>query len=185
VVERINSIDASGNAQDLLNKIHIALCDVNTHLISYAQQNGGDVCGCTVVGMVIRNHECMFFWAGDSRLYLSRNGQLSQLTKDHSVEQEKIDRGELAPDEDFAGKNMITRAIGGAELLELDMGYHQLQPGDQFLLCSDGVYNELAPQEIAEFINHDSSVKQRCIELNHFISQGTASDNFTGVIVSV
>lgn len=186
VVNRIAATDTSGTAEQAQNKIHIALQDVNTHLVEYAQQHEQGVCGSTVVGMLMSQQTCMFFWAGDSRLYLIRDQKLSQLSKDHSVEQEKIDKGLIEKDDpNFSGKNLITRAVGGDHQLEIEIGYHQPQPGDQLFLCSDGVYNEISEQEIESIINMPNSAKERCLTMNEEIISRAARDNFTGIIVEL
>ena len=186
VVNRIAATDISGNLEQALNKIHIALQDVNSHLIEYAQQNDQRACGSTVIGMMMSNQTCVFFWAGDSRLYLVRNQQITQLSKDHSVEQEQIDQGLIKKDDpNFTGKNLITRAVGGDHHLELEICYHQPQPGDQFFLCSDGVYNEISDLEIENIINMPNSAKERCLTMNEEIISRAARDNFTGIIVEV
>ena len=186
VVNRIAATDVSGTLEQALNKIHIALQDVNTHLVDYAQQHEQSVCGSTVIGMMMNKQNCVFFWAGDSRLYLVRNQRITQLSKDHSVEQEKIDQGLIKKDDpNFSGKNLITRAVGGDRHLELEICYHQPQPGDQFFLCSDGVYNEISDQEIENIINMPNSAKERCLTMNEEIISRAARDNFTGIIVEV
>jgi type VI secretion system protein ImpM len=186
VVNRVAATDISGNLEQALNKIHIALQDVNSHLIDYAQQNDQQACGSTVIGMMMRNQTCVFFWAGDSRLYLVRNQKISRLSKDHSVEQEQIDQGLIEQDDpNFIGKNLITRAVGGDHHLELEISYHQPQPGDQFLLCSDGVYNEISDLEIENIINMPNSTKERCLTMNEEIISRAARDNFTGIIVEI
>ncbi|MFT4908703.1 MAG: type VI secretion system ImpM family protein [Oleispira sp.] len=186
VVNRIAATDISGNLEQALNKIHIALQDVNTHLIEYAQQQDQSVCGSTVIGMMMNNQTCVFFWAGDSRLYLVRNQKIIQLSKDHSVEQEQIDQGLIEKDDpNFNGKNLITRAVGGDHHLALEICYHQPLPGDQFFLCSDGVYNEISDQEIENIINMPNSAKERCLTMNEEIISRAARDNFTGIIVEV
>jgi serine/threonine protein phosphatase PrpC len=115
-----------------------------------------------------------------------RNQIISQLSKDHSVEQEQIDQGLITKnDPNFTGKNLITRAVGGDHHLELEISYHQPQPGDQFLLCSDGVYNEISDLEIEKIINMPNSAKERCLTMNEEIISRAARDNFTGIIIEV
>lgn len=186
VVNRVAATDVTGTMEQALNKINIALQDVNTHLVEYAQQNNQRVCGSTVIGMIMKNQTCAFFWAGDSRLYLVRDQQVHQLSKDHSVEQEQIDQGLIEKnDPNFSGKNLITRAVGGDHHLDVEIAYHQPMPGDQFLLCSDGVYNEISDLEIETIINMENSSKERCLTMNEEILSRAARDNFTGIIVEV
>lgn len=186
IVNRIAATDISGNIEQALNKIHIALQDVNSHLIDYAQQNNQTVCGSTVVGMLIKNDICAFFWAGDSRLYLVRDQEITTLSKDHSVEQEQIDKGLITKnDPSFSGKNLITRAVGGDHTLDIEVAYHKPLPGDQFFLCSDGVYNEISDLEIEAIITMPNSAKERCLTMNEEIIGRAARDNFTGIIIDV
>lgn len=186
IVNRIAATDITGTIEQSLNKIHIALQDVNSHLIDYAQQNNQTVCGSTVIGMLIKNQMCAFFWAGDSRLYLVRDQEIITLSKDHSVEQEQIDKGLITKnDPSFSGKNLITRAVGGDHTLDIEVAYHQPLPGDQFFLCSDGVYNEISDLEIEAIITMPNSAKERCLTMNEEIISRAARDNFTGIIVEV
>ncbi len=186
IVNRIAATDITGNLEQALNKIHIALQDVNSHLIDYAQQNNQTVCGSTVIGMVMKGKMCAFFWAGDSRLYLVRDQEIITLSKDHSVEQEQIDKGLITKDDpNFTGKNLITRAVGGDHHLDVEVAYHQPLPGDQFFLCSDGVYNEISDLEIEAIITMPNSAKERCVTMNEEIISRAARDNFTGIIVEV
>ena len=186
VVNRIAATDTAGTPEQALNKIQIALQDVNTHLVEYAQENEQGICGSTVIGMLLSRNTCIFFWAGDSRLYLVRDQQISQLSKDHSVEQEKIDKGLIKKnDPSFTGKNLITRAVGGDHHLDLEISYHQPQPGDQLFLCSDGVYNEMSEQEIEDIMNMPNSAKERCLTMNEEVISRAARDNFTGIIIEL
>ena len=186
IIDRIAATDITGNLEQALNKIHIALQDVNSHLIDYAQQNNQTVCGSTVIGMIMKEQMCAFFWAGDSRLYLVRDEEIITLSKDHSVEQEQIDKGLITKDDpNFTGKNLITRAVGGDHHLDVEVAYHQPLPGDQFFLCSDGVYNEISDLEIEAIITMPNSAKERCVTMNEEIISRAARDNFTGIIIEV
>jgi serine/threonine protein phosphatase PrpC len=101
-------------------------------------------CGSTVVAMLARGAQCAVLWAGDSRLYRLRNGELRQLTRDHSwAEQDPAAPG---------SGNAITRAVGGAESLQLDVRLEPVQPGDRFLLCSDGLTRELDDAAISRLL---------------------------------
>jgi len=136
--------------------------------------------------MVMKGKMCAFFWAGDSRLYLVRDQEIITLSKDHSVEQEQIDKGLITKDDpNFTGKNLITRAVGGDHHLDVEVAYHQPLPGDQFFLCSDGVYNEISDLEIEAIITMPNSAKERCVTMNEEIISRAARDNFTGIIVEV
>ncbi len=96
--------------------------------------------GSTVVVFVTRGTRCAVLWAGDSRIYRLRGGELVQLTRDHVAELDGI------ADESHA----ISRAVGGDETLEVDVTNHSVHPGDRFLLCSDGLNHEIGDDVIAQ-----------------------------------
>ena len=113
----------------------------------------------TVVVMLARNDHFACLWAGDSRAYLLRDGRLQQITRDHSLVQELVDSGAIRAEEaeGHPRANVITRAVG-AELddFALDKVSGRLQPGDRFLLCSDGLCKTLPEGELASLLGaHD------------------------------
>jgi type VI secretion system protein ImpM len=125
-----------------IEAIRARLQAVNEYLFRMATREVAPrQCGSTVVAMFARGAECAILWAGDSRLYRMRHGELRQLTRDHSW----AEQGNAAP----GSGNAITRAVGGTESLELDVRLEPVQPGDRFLLCSDGLTRELDDASIA------------------------------------
>jgi protein phosphatase len=107
--------------------------------------------GSTVVLLLAGARSCGYLWAGDSRLYLYRQGLLRQLTRDHSQVEELKARGQLSAQDALhhPGKHLITRAVGAMDLLELDADRIDLHDGDIFLLCSDGLSNEVSEAEMS------------------------------------
>lgn len=185
VVEELAKVDVGGSIEQVLERIRMSLDYVNQKLLQYmSDQQAQGICGSTVVGLIIRNNQSAFFWAGDSRIYLYRNQQLTALSKDHSFEQEQIDQGIIAEGENCQGKNLITRAVGGDQTLALDVCYHNLQAGDKFLLCSDGVYNEISLDAMQNIIASNDSIDMASELIKQKISAGPAKDNFTSIIVS-
>lgn len=119
------------------------LHEVNDHLVRVASRSAnGGLSGSTVVALMARGTRCAVLWVGDSRVYRMRDGQLQQLTRDHSAESE----GLTAP------SNVITRAVGGESTLELDLYRDRVQPGDRFLLCSDGLTKFVPESEIQHWV---------------------------------
>lgn len=108
--------------------------------------------GATVVALLISGAVAHVAWAGDSRAYLLRGGRLRPLTRDHSVVQEMIDRGELSPEEAerHPESHVITRAVGGSMELEVDEISLPLAVGDRLLLCSDGLTRCVYEQTVEE-----------------------------------
>jgi serine/threonine-protein phosphatase Stp1 len=125
-------------------------------------------------------------WAGDSRLYLLRNGRFRLVTRDHSQVQELVDEGFLSEAEarvDPRG-NIITRAVGTNDRLELDIAEGEARPGDIFLLCSDGLNRVLEDGQIAWFLGHLAPQAAVDALIEATLDCG-APDNVTVVVVKV
>jgi serine/threonine protein phosphatase PrpC len=160
---------------------------VNQQLIELAGSTGVDrSIGSTVVGLAIAGGQYRAFWAGDSRAYRVRDGQIAQLTKDHSLVQSLVDAGMLTPGEalDHPNANIITRAVGVAPDLNVETIGGDVLPGDQFILGSDGLTRLVDDQEMADQLGAGSidEAAERLIEL--VLSRG-APDNATLIIVKV
>lgn len=123
---------------------------------------------------------------GDSRCYLLRAGLLYQLTCDHSLFQEKVRAGVLSPDSPFAQnlKSVITRCVGYQEDEEVDVINFQVFRGDRFLLCSDGLSNKVAEQEMADLMMEDDLnwVSEHMVEL---AKERGGEDNITVILVAL
>jgi serine/threonine protein phosphatase PrpC len=127
------------------------------------------------VVLVVRAKVGVCLWAGDSRLYRLRHGVLEQLTVDHSEAN--------GPDGEASGSsNVITRAVGGRSELELDQVSFNVQLGDRFLLCSDGLYREASDDDIAEVLESGDAMSVVQALLAHTL-RGRAADNVTAVVV--
>lgn len=110
--------------------------------------------GSTVAALHAFGDHCIFVWAGDSRIYRLRDNNLEQMTRDHTLAQQKCDRGELSPlmASIHPSANVLTRAVGVNQQLWIDIAYEQVLPGDRYLLCSDGLYNDLERKEIQQLL---------------------------------
>jgi protein phosphatase len=127
---------------------------------------------------------CFFLWAGDSRIYRLRDGNLEQMTRDHSLAQEKFDKGELNQDEAIAhpSAHILTRAIGVNRNLKLDLRCSPVMPGDRYLLCSDGVYNGACSEEIFANLSQEARIDALEGLITSALNSG-GRDNITAVIV--
>ncbi len=123
---------------------------------------------------------------GDSRAYLLRDSSLRQLTIDHTVAAEYVAAGQLSPEEaqNHPQRNMITRALGLTQNLMVDEIEEPVQPGDRFLLCSDGVHSMLADKEIADQLAAES-VEEAAWGLIEAANAAGGHDNITVVVVDV
>ena len=113
--------------------------------------------GATVVCVYIWRNHLFTFWAGDSRLYLFRDNQLSRLTEDHSYVEELVKMGKIeARDaEAHPASNVVLRAVGIADNLCLDFEYFDLFDGDIFIICSDGLYKDLDEEKFSSIIQQN------------------------------
>ena len=107
--------------------------------------------GTTLVVVVFYDNRMLVAHIGDSRLYRVRNGEMTQLTKDHSLLQEWIDSGMITPEQALTAthKNLVTRALGVEAKVEAEIHEHEVMPGDLFLICSDGLYDMVLDEDIA------------------------------------
>ncbi len=150
VVEALNKITPGPTLQSMIDSAHDRLLGVNRQLRTEAANQNVSIIGSTVVVLLAFERECGYLWAGDSRIYLFRDGTLRQLTRDHSRIEALRSMGNLS-DEMLANhpaRNTITRAVGAHGSLELDKETLEVSSGDMFLLCSDGLSNEVAEEEM-------------------------------------
>jgi len=155
IAESLGSIPPGLSAAEMLAQVRLRLTAVHAELQARAIARGrGGVIASTIVVLLVRGTHFAALWAGDSRIYLMREGALHRITHDHSLVQEMVDSGALSAEEaeKHPQANVITRAVGAEGPLELDKVADRLHPGDRFMLCSDGVFKELAEAEIASHL---------------------------------
>lgn len=154
VVETLDRLGEPRSLEGLLDDARAALLEVNRALLAEATRRQVRRIGCTVVVLMACERFCGCLWAGDSRIYLYRDAHLTQLTRDHSRVEELKARGLITAEEALhhPAHNTITRAVGANASLELEQTWMEAADGDMFLLCSDGISNELRDPEIAGFL---------------------------------
>ena len=142
------------------------------------------IIGSTVAALLVVDQYGVCLWAGDSRVYRCRDGQLEQLTRDHSHVEELIAEGGLLREEaeNHPHANVITRAVGAGEELFLDVELHRLCNADRYLICSDGLYKEVSEAEIAEHMKYGDCVTI-CRTLVALALERGAHDNVTVVAI--
>jgi protein phosphatase len=133
--------------------------------------------------LIAYENRCACLWAGDSRLYLSRDGTLFQLSRDHNQVEELIAQGLIDRNQakNYPGGSAITRAVGASDQLELEIAIRDVGDGDLYLLCSDGLTNEVSENEIATELARGNP-KRICENLLNYALQRSARDNITIVI---
>jgi len=185
VVDALTTLPVGNDLESALSEASERLRAVNGRLIAMAEEEeGGRTMGSTVVAMLAMQNQGAAIWAGDSRLYRLRGQILTQLTRDHSLVEELVRQGTFtkAGAEQGVSSNVITRAVGGQQELVLDTITFQVESGDVYLLCSDGLVREVQDEEISSILRWHE--RDRCaralVELS--LERG-ARDNVTVVVI--
>ena len=188
----VNTLDKVHEGQPLhrfIDDIENRLILVNEKLIKKADESYIPITiGSTVAIMVACGRFCVYLWAGDSRLYRQREGELRQLTTDHSQVQHYIELGLINAEDatKHPHRNIITRAVGATKKFFLDMDIQEMQKGDRYLLCSDGLTKHLADQELEDILQQGPAATERiCWELIELTLLRGASDNVTAIVIDI
>lgn len=152
-----------------------------------AQFEEFDGMGTTLVAALIRGRKATVVNVGDSRAYGINRSGIHQITKDHSLVQMMVDRGDLQPEQakSYPGKNFITRAIGTEAFVMCDIYHQDVAKGDFLLLCSDGLSNMMDDQEILFEVVHGVNKQHCCKRLLDIAKNRGAPDNVTSVLVLI
>ena len=187
VVEALGRLPAMTDVDQLAEQAIEALRQVNGELIGLARSRDTErTIGTTVVALAIAGDRFRCFWAGDSRAYWIRAGEIMRLSRDHSLVQDLVDAGMLKPEEaeGHENANVITRAVGVRDALEIDSVSGDAQPGDLFLLASDGLTRLINDEEIAaEFAS--GSLDGAADKLVETVLERGAPDNVSLVAVKL
>jgi serine/threonine protein phosphatase PrpC len=152
IVEHLATLGVASSAPDLRARFEDRVVRANAQIWSIAQARGGTTIGSTVAALITFDRQFACIWLGDSRVYLVRDGAISQLSHDHTEVQELLDHGVITPEEArvWPRRNVITRAVGVEEEIATDMELGQARPGDVFVLNTDGLTAHVNDQEILE-----------------------------------
>lgn len=188
IVTAIDELNLRAYLVDVVEQVEDKINAVNAELISYALDkfSGAGKVGSTVACLIVRYGVAVALWSGDSRIYLWRNNQLYLATHDHTKVQELLDQGHLTPEqaEQSNLRNMLTRAVGVHDEFYLDVNAFSVRQGDRFLVCSDGLYNEVDENAIAKTIQ-SKKIKKVADNLMNQALSGDAKDNVTLILVDV
>ena len=187
VTEALHLLPIVYGLEPLVEAAIVELRRINSQLIELGRSDGhGRTIGTTVVALAIADGHFHCFWAGDSRAYRVRDGQIRRISRDHSMVQDLVDAGMLAADEAerHVDANIITRAVGVAEELEVDSSTGDAQAGDLFLLASDGLTRVVDDQEILAQLAVNTPTDAADVLIEMVMARG-APDNVSIVIVKV
>jgi protein phosphatase len=184
VVDSLQSIGTPASASDLLARLEDRILRANTRLKQAAEERGQGIIGSTVVVLLTFEDHYACVWSGDSRIYLVRNGEIAQVSRDHTEVQELVESGILTREEarTWPRRNVITRAIGVSDDPELELCHGTLEPGDVFVLCSDGLTGHVDDGEILNHVGARSP-QEVCDALVALTLERGATDNVTVVTV--
>jgi len=184
IAEALEAIPPDLTAGEMLAEIRQRMTDAHATLRESQDGEMHEVSASTVVVVIARGDHFACLWAGDSRAYLLRDGEMTQITRDHSLVQELLDAGAIRPDEalNHPRSNVITRAVGaGCDGLVLDEVTERLLPGDRFLLCSDGMCKALRDDALASTLGEPHGMPAQVLIDGALAAN--ASDNVTAVAV--
>jgi type VI secretion system protein ImpM len=180
IVEALTGVSRHASPSAQLDEVEDRLRSVNHRLYQASLDNQAGMSGSTIVALLAFERHCLSIWAGDSRVYRCRAASLEQITLDHSEAQEMRDVG--LDSSQAAASNVITRAVGGAQELFLDIELRELQNHDRYLLCSDGLYRELSDSDMAHHLTGNDP-EGACKALMRQALSGTCSDNVSTIVV--
>ena len=173
--------------KDYLKKIKDSIKAANKSIVEYSILNNGSSSMATTADVLFFDGH-IIYWGhiGDSRIYDLKNSKLNQLTKDHSLIQQMLDKGYLSMKaaRDHPNKNVIIRAVGENKKLEIDMSKLVLNPKDnhRFMLCTDGVHDVLQHPDIEKILANEELHK--CVDIfDDRIQAKGAPDDYSMIII--
>jgi serine/threonine protein phosphatase PrpC len=185
IAEALADIPKRGSLSDYVTAIEDRILDANHRLLEYSEiVHDGRVVGSTVVSLLIHGPIGVCLWMGDSRLYRYRGNEFAQISRDHSEVSELLQAGAITEEEavNHPNSNVITRAVGTGEEAYLDLDVFDVQVGDIFLLCSDGLYNAVDRNSIVAHLGKPDTAAMADGLINNALANG-ATDNVSVVVI--
>jgi protein phosphatase len=185
ITDALARLERPDNFSLFIDAVEDALVAANSAMREHADKEfAGRMMGSTIVTMLAGQGYGACVWAGDSRLYRLRDDKLEALSRDHSQVQRLIDAGVLSAEqaESHPNANVITRAVGGAAALVVDVVMFDILPADRFLLCSDGLYNELSVADISTTLSQGNVADCAQSLIDQAVHNG-ARDNVSVIVL--
>lgn len=182
----LNEAGVAATVADIRRALEICVGNANTAILNAATSNPHYAgMGTTLVVGVFRGDCLVIGHIGDSRCYRLRQGELTQITRDHSLLQEQIDAGLLTPEQAAVSvnKNLVTRALGVDDAVMLEVNEHTVESGDLYLMCSDGLSDMVRDQEIAKILQMPLASEHRAQCLIDTANAHGGRDNITVLLV--
>jgi serine/threonine protein phosphatase PrpC len=174
---------------DIEDLMELAIQRANASIHQMAQEHAKfSMMATTIVGLHIKGNIATIGHVGDSRLYrLTPGGQLLRETDDHSVVEEEVRAGRMTAEQaaNHPSKNVISRALGAEDDVDVDMKIVEVDDGTQFLLCTDGITRHIPDHELRQLLLTNADLTSACEEMKRRCFERGAEDNLTAVLVSV
>jgi len=140
----------------------------------------------TLTIVALDNDSLVIGHVGDCRLYRMRDGHIDQLTRDHTMASDMLKLHLISSKQasDHPGRHQLTRSVGGDPFMNADITRQQVQPGDTYLLCSDGLWSELTGEEIRSALQ-ENDMSRECEKLVRLALSRGAPDNITGIMFHI
>ncbi len=166
-----------------LNEVLIAAVEKANTVVQEAVPDGGT----TLTVALVMGHSAYIAHVGDSRVYWFNQGNLKQVTKDHSLVQRLVELGQETAEGALTHpqRNVLYRAIGQGTAMEVDIYVQHLPPGSSLLLCSDGLWGPVKNEQLREIIGTSGTPQEACRRLIAAANRNGGEDNITAVMVSV
>lgn len=176
----------SSSDDDIIQFINRLMTEANAKIYELSSKEGANYgMGTTLITAVVFENRLLIGHAGDSRLYLIRNGSIERITTDHSLVEELVKNGSLSRSEakNHPKKNIITRAVGCNETIQIDTYKCDIYDKDILILCTDGLTNMLSDEEIMMVATSASSPEAACEELVNRANKNGGEDNITVIML--
>lgn len=185
IADALSTVAIPQDFDEACEAIADAIHGANRRIWRQAEQRGQQM-GSTIVALFIRDRRFAILWVGDSRAYLVRDSLIHQLSRDHTQVQEMLDRGLLneADAQNHPMGHVLARAVGVRDDVEVDVIQDEIEPGDIFLLCSDGLTGKVEDFEIGEVLNLNEPAPAARKLVDMTLDRG-APDNVTIITVAV
>lgn len=174
---------------DIEDLMELAIQRANSSIHQMAQEHARfSMMATTIVALHIKGDVATFGHVGDSRLYrLTPDGQLLRETEDHSIVEEEVRAGRMTPEQaaNHPSKNVISRALGAEQGVEVDMKTMEVEDGTEFLLCTDGITRHIPDNELRQLMVVSNDLDDLCSELKRRCYERGAEDNLTVIAIRV
>jgi serine/threonine protein phosphatase PrpC len=187
VIDALRPLEASLPAGDVLNALEQAVAQASTAVGGIADTGGGrGQTGTTVTAMLLSGSQLALVHIGDCRAYVLRDGELFQITHDHTVVQSLLDEGRITPEEaaSHPQRSLLLRAIDGGAV-ELDTALHDARAGDRYLLCSDGLTGVVSTEAIHGTLRDVADPEQAAARLIEAANAAGGPDNVSCVVADI